>query len=147
MKIKHALNIVSVLTVLAFGAISANSATTALPFADGFESGFDGSGSGVWLTNSSGDHIVSATAAAAISGGGAAGLLVSNATVTLDITDATYANVWLQVYAQPVAGDDDPSVSSVSGAMPASRWGCVKALMPAISVLMASRMAVSMGAP
>ena len=65
MKVANAYSIVSVLTVLAFGALSVNAATTALPFADGFESGFDGSGSGVWSTNSSGDHVAAAGAAAA----------------------------------------------------------------------------------
>jgi hypothetical protein len=127
MKIVHILSIVSVLAVLAFGAANVNAATTGLPFGDGFESGFDGSGGGAtpWQTNSSGDHIAAASASAALAGSN--GLILSNCTATLDITDSAYDNVWLRVYANPAPGTDDPSVSSISGAFYLKSDGTLRA--------------------
>jgi len=48
--------------------------------------------------------------------GGSAGAVVSNATLTLSLTPATYSNVWIHMYTQPVKAGFEPSVSGVSGA-------------------------------
>lgn len=110
MKLAKAISVSSTVVLLAFGIAGANAATE-LPFADGFENGW--SGTDPW-TNAVGGTIA-ATAAAKLGGG--FGLSISNTTATLDITPATYNNVWIQVYAKPVPGDTDPSdPSGVSGA-------------------------------
>ena len=48
--------------------------------------------------------------------GGAGGAVVSNDTLTLNITPATYDNVWIHMYSKPVLAETEPTVTGVSGA-------------------------------
>jgi|GEM_PF-5639984 len=85
-------------------------AAATLPFADGFEGG-SWSPSDPW---SASGGLVDDTTVEKFAG--SYGCIVSNASLTLGITPDTYSNVWIQFYAKPATGDDDPEVSNVSGA-------------------------------
>lgn len=95
-------------------------ATQTLPFADSFDTF---SATGNYSTNGGG--IVQSQSGTVLAGAGASALLVSNDTVTLSF-GAGYDNAWIQVYAKPVAGSADPSVSGVSGAFYVKSDGTVR---------------------
>ena len=116
MKRVNGLNVACALAVFALG-VSTTMAATGLPYADGFEGGWDADSDLDWSKLGTGK--VDDDVAAVLTGAGSMGLLVSNDTATLDVDDATYTydNVWIQIYAKPVPGDDDPpEPSGVSGA-------------------------------
>jgi len=81
--------------------------STSLPYASGFE--------GAWTASdpwTAGGGV--ATDPTHVSG--SQGVSITNDSLTLSMTPATYTNVWMQVWARPVVGASDPAVSSVSGA-------------------------------
>lgn len=110
MNVRQALRMVG-----AFGLLAGSSlAATTLPYAQGFEDGWpaDGhwSGSGV---------AVAAPAENLLPGAGTKALLIDNDTATLSVDAAQdNKNVWIQVYAKPVRGDElsPPAIADAAGA-------------------------------
>ncbi len=121
MNVRKTVSVVVVLSVL-LGGLSAHAAT-ALPYAQSFEGGYPAD---AHLTDTA-SGIVAASAAAALTGAGTQGLIVSNDTVTLDINNAAYDNAWIQVYMRPVKGATDPDVSGQTGAFYINSTGQLRA--------------------
>lgn len=103
-------------------ASGAGYAATTLPYAQNFEGAFPDAH---WVVGGGGT--VGTSASAVKTGAGTQGLIVSNDTVTLDVQDATYNNAWIQIYARPVKGASDPTVSGVNGAFYITTAGQLKA--------------------
>ena len=105
-------------TILALGAVAVLCvsgtafAAVDLPYADTFDSITLGGD----YTQGGGPGTITADATEPLPGGGANSLCISNTTLNLAITSGKYSNVWIQVYAKPVTGSADPTVSAVSGA-------------------------------
>jgi hypothetical protein len=105
-------------TIMALGAAAVLSVTGTvfadvdLPYADTFDSITLGGD----YTQAGGPGTITADATEPLPGGGANSLCISNTTLNLAITSGKYSNVWIQVYAKPVTGSADPTVTGVSGA-------------------------------
>lgn len=122
MNVRHALSIVGALGLLAGTSL----ADTTAPFAQSFESPWV---IGDPITASGGGGIVAPTAVPAqvLSGAGSRSLIVSNDTMTLDMRNSSYTNVWIQIYARPVKGGSDPTVTGATGAFYINGAGQVRA--------------------
>ncbi|MDA0989825.1 MAG: hypothetical protein O3A51_03640 [Verrucomicrobia bacterium] len=121
MKSANDWRVVCALTIFTMSVAGAIAATD-IPYAEDFNSGW-AEDADPWSDSNTG--IVTDDASAALDGAG--GLIVSNDTVVLDITDATYSEAWIQVYANPVAGDSDPSPAGVSGSFYVTTGGVLRA--------------------
>jgi hypothetical protein len=108
MNVRHALSIVGALGLLA----STSLAATTAPYSQSFE--------GSWAPDAhwaaGGGGTVATSASAVLANAGSQGLIVSNDIATLSVAPSSYTNVWIQIYARPVKGSGNPTVTGASGA-------------------------------